>query len=687
MNLESFITTNRARSALGAALTVMVGWQLNWTRVGEWFVERSYDVPMVFSNPEAKTFARVELIEMDEASHSELHQDYGAWDLLLHARLLDHLRHDGADLVVFDIVFLNPAKDVQALNEFTEAIRAQGRVVLAAGMEKVGGRGIRGRRVIPPIDELRRATPHWGPPSAAPGEDLVVRQIHPGAEQKPSMVRVAAALYGAPDPWPSMEPSAGPWMRYYGPGLTLPRVSYFEATNRPPGFYRGKTIFIGGRPSTSWVAEEVDEFLSPWKQSRFPLISGLELNATAYLNLIRRDFLRRPSAAGEFGAITLFGLLFGAGLAWARPFRAAMGALVGVIAVTTVAFALFFGNSLVINWCLVVGAQVPVALGFSLCCRWWQLKREKEWMEAPLVDLWDGLRSQSDPSVAPNATPSTTHSSTLLTEAVPNIPDHHMIRRVGRGAYGDVWLARDALGHFHAVKIVWRDTFDDTVPYEREFRGLQHFTPISRGHPGLVNILHVGRDDSTECFYYVMEAGDDERTGPRIDPAAYTPRNLGRELRRRAPFPLAECVELGTALCDALAFLHQQGLVHRDVKPANIIFVNYRPKLADIGLVTRIVKTGGEASNVGTDGYLPPEGPGAVAGDVYALGKVLRGMTNSPGGGESETPMNVVATNQIGSEWDTLRAIIGKATADLPEDRFVSAQEMKEALLRLQAKS
>src|SRR5947208_3785209 len=70
----------------------------------------------------------------------------------------------------------------------------------------------------------------------------------------------------------------------------------------------------------------------------------------------------------------------------------------------------------------------------------------------------------------------------------------------------------------------------------------------------------------------------------------------------------------------ALAHLHKQGLVHRDIKPSNIIFVNGAPKLADIGLVTDADTT---LSYVGTEGFIPPEGPGAAQADIFSLGKVL----------------------------------------------------------------
>ena len=90
----------------------------------------------------------------------------------------------------------------------------------------------------------------------------------------------------------------------------------------------------------------------------------------------------------------------------------------------------------------------------------------------------------------------------------PTFPDHELLYRIGIGAYGEVWLARNALGTLRAVKIVYRLRFEDDRPYQREFNGILKYEPISRTHPGLVQVLHVGRNDDGGCFYYVMELAD-----------------------------------------------------------------------------------------------------------------------------------------------------------------------------------
>lgn len=202
----------------------------------------------------------------------------------------------------------------------------------------------------------------------------------------------------------------------------------------------------------------------------------------------------------------------------------------------------------------------------------------------------------------------------------PNIPDHDVLRKIGGGAYGEVWMARGVTGALRAVKVVWREDFEDERTFEREFEGILKFEPISRDHPALVNILHVGRSpDGISFYYYVMELGDDVHTGQDINPIEYEPRTLRADGKASVRLETGLCIDVGVRLSEALNHLHERDLAHRDVKPSNVIFVNGKAKLADIGLVA----THGQRTFVGTEGFVPPEGPGSAQADVYSLGKVL----------------------------------------------------------------
>jgi WD40 repeat protein len=222
----------------------------------------------------------------------------------------------------------------------------------------------------------------------------------------------------------------------------------------------------------------------------------------------------------------------------------------------------------------------------------------------------------------------------------PAIPDHTLLRPIGRGAYGEVWLAQNVMGNFRAVKVIWRRRFDSDRPFEREFAGIRRFEPISRSTGGLVHVLHVGRNDAEGYFYYVMELADatnaraatqnedpkDNSTSSSSSEAqplmveAYKPRTLRSELARQGKLSTEDCIRVGLDVVGGLAQLHAHGLIHRDIKPGNIIFVHGRAKLADLGLVS---VPGEGRTFVGTEGYIAPEGPGTPAADLYALGVVL----------------------------------------------------------------
>jgi serine/threonine protein kinase len=277
------------------------------------------------------------------------------------------------------------------------------------------------------------------------------------------------------------------------------------------------------------------------------------------------------------------------------------------------------------------------------------------------------------------------------------VPDHELLYPIGRGSYGEVWLARSVMDTQRAVKIVFRDQFENEEPYEREFKGIQKFEPLSRLHDGFVDILQIGRNDNLGCFYYVMELADDasESLGdaagmagngtasklPTQRPTAYAPKTLRSEMRRNGRLPVSDCLAIGVVLTSALEKLHAGGLVHRDVKPSNIIFVKGAAKLADIGLVARIEEA---QSFVGTPGYIPPEGPGSVQADLFSLGKVL--YESSTGKDRQEFPQLPSDLRGLpdSSALIEFNEILLKACESDPTKRYASAEAMRSDLQLLQ---
>ncbi len=287
--------------------------------------------------------------------------------------------------------------------------------------------------------------------------------------------------------------------------------------------------------------------------------------------------------------------------------------------------------------------------------------------------------------LAPGTPPTKGIASTTLRP--PTIADHQLPRAspIGSGSYGTVWLAKTLMGTFRAIKVVYRESFEEQTPFAREFNGIKMYEPVSRSHPGLVQILQVGLNDADGYFYYVMEAGDDEIRGQEIEPESYEPKNLSRELMKRGRLPVSECLELGLALADALGHLHQHELIHRDLKPSNIIFVKGVPKLADIGLVTEMRSGAGQATWIGTQGYMPPEGPGTASADIYSLGKILyEAATGLDRGKFPSLPTASVPSPDM-EQFHSLNEIILKACENEHHERYQSAPELHAKLRELQS--
>jgi serine/threonine protein kinase len=125
---------------------------------------------------------------------------------------------------------------------------------------------------------------------------------------------------------------------------------------------------------------------------------------------------------------------------------------------------------------------------------------------------------------------------------------------------------------------------------------------VHRDHPNLLTIHHVGQ--TGDHLFYVMDLADNLR-GPAVcEPSGYEAATLERRLAD-GPLPPEECVRCARQLLEGLASLHQAGMIHCDVKPANCLFVDGQLKLADFGLLT---EANPQVSRIGTHKSMPPDG-------------------------------------------------------------------------------
>lgn len=288
-----------------------------------------------------------------------------------------------------------------------------------------------------------------------------------------------------------------------------------------------------------------------------------------------------------------------------------------------------------------------------------------------------------------------TQASSRPDERLPTVPEHRLIGKIAQGSYGEVWLAETVLGERRAVKIVRRDRFPKEAPFRREFEGIRLYEPHSRDHEGLVDVLQVGYEPGSECFYYVMELADALSDPARISTASqgaavpvrsrspekearahavYSPHTLEADLAGGERLPVDRCIELGLALAEALAFLHGAGLVHRDVKPGNVIFVGGKPKLADPGSITNVEQA---QTQIGTEGYIPPEGRGSPQGDVYSLGKLLYAASTGKSATEFPNPPLDLDAWPDHQQWLELNEMLTTACAGDIHARYASTAEMR----------
>jgi serine/threonine protein kinase len=260
-----------------------------------------------------------------------------------------------------------------------------------------------------------------------------------------------------------------------------------------------------------------------------------------------------------------------------------------------------------------------------------------------------------------------------------NIPDYDLIKLVGEGGFGQIWMGKDALGLYRAIKIIRYDDSKSLESYQAEHNGIRHYAPYSRKYDGLIDIHHVGIREEEGFYYYVMDLADDLYLEDQVA-EDYQPKTLRAylDIQENRRLPSREALQVGVEVAEALAYLHSENLVHRDVKPENFICINGKWKLADIGFVT----ARGGKTYVGSLGYIAPEGPGNPPADIHGLGKILYEITS---GNEvvdfPECPSWCFDSSEEADLFRDLNKMILKAADPIAQNRHQSGQELLEDLV------
>lgn len=370
--------------ALGVVLCLSI-WAAFWSpkfALGKGLIGLSYDLPMRFRP--TIDIDEVAMVYMDEESAKNLKQPRSEnWDRQIHAALLKKLKEAGAKAVVFDVVFTGPSRSGAGTNSngldpadaaFAAAIHDFGNVALAADLTLVGTEGAIGRggkTVDPPYEPFLDGAEAIGTATLDPSSDLVVRN-HPFSDPNllvPTLSVAAAQMAGIDTDL--LAPSAERWINYYGPPLWLPHISYSEvlfpqgAGN--PDLFRNRVVFVGGKFQTKSLSERKDEYLSPYAAvtDEDRLMPGVEIQATLFLNLLRRDWLTRMDWGTERLLCILAAVLFGYALTLLPPLYATLAGAVAAVGIWAGAYYSVTTTHVWFAW-LVIELEVGVAVVWSV---------------------------------------------------------------------------------------------------------------------------------------------------------------------------------------------------------------------------------------------------------------------------------------------------------------------------------
>ncbi|MEK5236778.1 Stk1 family PASTA domain-containing Ser/Thr kinase [Paenibacillus sp. FSL L8-0470] len=257
---------------------------------------------------------------------------------------------------------------------------------------------------------------------------------------------------------------------------------------------------------------------------------------------------------------------------------------------------------------------------------------------------------------------------------------YQVIERIGGGGMALVYRAHDILLNRNVAIKVLRNQFVHDEEFIRRFRR-EAQSAASLSHPNVVSIYDVGQED--EVHYIVMEYIEGK--------------NLNEIIKERAPLQVDESVRIASQICDALDHAHQNQIIHRDIKPHNILIGrNGRVKVTDFGIAravtsTTITQTG---SVVGSVHYFSPEhAKGVTTGeksDLYSLGIVLYQMLTGVLPFLGESPISV-ALKHLQEEFEEPRLlnplipqsvenVILRSMRKNPEERYQSAKQMLQDL-------